>query len=231
MKQKSLLLILMSIILSFGCRKNEYFANPSEVQNLQINSDLKIQSIDENKSLRSIVSLKSEKSQRLSFTNFLTPGEKVNLLRIRFENLIIEMHMNKDQISYIQALNRYLVEDLFKESALRKEFLKNDTDLRKKAVRLFGEKEAIFLLTSLKTYDEFKNGNKTTNNTISTFSSAGSESGEQQKTCACNQSSDWCGERDGPCVSASCKSTPESGCGTLWAHPCNGWCKLLLSIL
>ena len=45
----------------------------------------------------------------------------------------------------------------------------------------------------------------------------------EQSSCSCSQQSDYCPIWSA-CGNASCNST-ESGCGTLWSHPCNGACR------
>jgi hypothetical protein len=43
---------------------------------------------------------------------------------------------------------------------------------------------------------------------------------EESSPCECSTSSDWCPLGSG-CSAGNCNAT-QSGCGTLWSHPCNG---------
>ncbi|HLW07949.1 MAG TPA: bacteriocin fulvocin C-related protein [Marinilabiliaceae bacterium] len=188
------------VCLSTSCNKEWLGSQAPEIGSI----DLQVNN--------AIMSLKTPDARQTSFANHLSPEEKCEFVKNRFNSIISELNFDKKQIETLNEIRVFLEPEIYvNDSPLNlsaKEFI---ITWEKKARSVFS-KELLAYIFSFKKLEEFFD---VSNNT--------SQLSRDVKDCDCATKSDYCsGGKD--CKVRLCAIDTYS-CGTLFLYHCDGICE------
>ncbi len=183
------------IILAISCTKKE---NATKSEDLLIED---------------VLSLKNVESQRLAFSQLLTPQQQSDVWHRRINQMMKENVLNQKQKDVVLLLKANLNSDVFGNPQKRDEFLNQFVNS--------WQKEAMNHLGYALIYKYFvniKNANTANDEEIPPYDNGLSG-------CNCNTSSSFSCIGRNECTNSYCNSS-NSGCGFLWLYSCNARCQL-----
>lgn len=195
------LIFLLCIVLFFSCsKKNTKVDNTTAV-------------------LKEVLNLKSAESQRLAFSEILTPEERLQVWSNRLQEILLTQELSNVQRNLIVNLRKKLKTEIFQESKCRDQFKKGFLEQWKtEAVAAFGPTKAHFYFASLKSLNSLNSVG------LSTVLTPADDEVSGEKNCNCNKESAFsCVWNTRECLSVACTKT--SGCGALFLFACDGRCN------